>query len=143
MTVPASDALLAKIKAGLEDISQKRWTAEYGVIPELDRMAGSRVHVRWNIAEHIARCCPENMAAIIARLEAAEARDQWQPIETAPRDGTPVLLATANAIHTACFDKVENGWRLLVRRVTSVVPVPGSPTHWKPLPANPNAGKNP
>jgi hypothetical protein len=66
---------------------------------------------------------------------------EWRPIETAPKDGTRVLVATKNAIHSACFDKIDNTWRVLPKKITSIVPVPGEVIRWMPLPPAPEVGK--
>lgn len=54
---------------------------------------------------------------------------EWQPIETAPRDRTDVLVLLANnsvrvARYVVGWATVPGGWTLY-------------PTHWMPLPAPP------
>jgi hypothetical protein len=71
-----------------------------------------------------------------AALEAADAA-AWRPISEAPKDGTRILVATKNAIHSAVHDRVDDVWRVLPRKITSIVPVPGTPTHFRPLPSPP------
>ena len=40
---------------------------------------------------------------------------EWQPIETAPRDGTAIVIVvryvTASEAYTARWDEIENVWR--------------------------------
>lgn len=71
--------------------------------------------------------------AIIARLTSPPA-DEWQPIESAPKDGTYVVVYRPNlgrrAICVEQFDGTiwcagDGFW-------------PGEPTHWMPLPALPS-----
>lgn len=67
---------------------------------------------------------------------------EWQPIETAPRDGTRVILG-ANGVswYGYYLDNSKSrapwsGWR-----VPSMEPDPGcQPTHWQPLPDPPKTG---
>lgn len=63
----------------------------------------------------------------------------WQPIKTAPRDGTPILCFTPDyqsefsdqsGIDVLWFD--GGAW------LYNAVPVTFQPTHWMPLPASPN-----
>lgn len=85
----------------------------------------------------------------------------WQPIETAPRDGTEVLVyfdcATVPIVHIAwcndakdwadfssysdAFDSLEEyeGWWSYVSGSVSFEKLSGyrEPTHWMPLPALP------
>lgn len=77
------------------------------------------------------------MLEIVAERPAPlAARTAWQPIETAPRDGTAVLvwwlLSTSDAGGIACF----NGERWTQR---DGLPYTWAPTHWQPLPAAPEA----
>lgn len=73
---------------------------------------------------------------IIARAIMAERERQWQPIETAPRDGKPILLGHEHAVFSGYWHQRYQGW------------TDGScdqfgdfwiahPTHWIPLPAPP------
>lgn len=65
---------------------------------------------------------------------------EWQPIETAPKDGTPVLLYEPSedpTVHVAEWGigdwhlcDFDPGYDLVQRAV--------NPTHWMPLPEPPN-----
>jgi hypothetical protein len=70
----------------------------------------------------------------------------WQPISTAPRDGTRILLATANCqrveIGRFCDgghwvddsseeEGIQGNWRTTIGTYVS------GPTHWAPLPEGP------
>ena len=86
------------------------------------------------------------MAEAIAAIEELEARNQWQPIETAPKDGTEVDLWGVNHLH---YNKI--GVRLnniAWGRVTDWIGreyedwqtgrgEDFEPTHWMPLPQPP------
>ncbi len=74
----------------------------------------------------------------------------WQPIETAPKDGTPVILWTVwvgDEISPDPFSEVQIGYwdhgndlpesHDFSRRPEWVVQRIGEPTHWMPLPAAP------
>lgn len=87
-----------------------------------------------------------HIAEVIERFRAA--LPQWQPIETAPKDGTKFLAFSPcgpeGPIHHSYFDNVprmwvrfycsENGWRDIFP--ASFGP---TPTHWIPLPEPPDA----
>ena len=69
----------------------------------------------------------------IAAYEAA----LWQPIETAPRDGTLVIVRTnfvegLPAFTTCCAYHPDAGWCVDELR---------EPTHWRPLPQPPEGAK--
>ena len=71
--------------------------------------------------------------ALITRLRAAEARTAWQPIETAPRDGTLVLAwhphwGGPDAVRCSSRGQWTADWLPTC-----------APTHWQPLPAAPEA----
>ena len=61
---------------------------------------------------------------------------EWQPIETAPDDGYPVLLWYANydgMIQGWWFSSpkgIDDGWETIIGTI-------GNPTHWMPLPDPP------
>lgn len=70
---------------------------------------------------------------------AAQAVDQWQPIETAPRDRTPFIAWFGDYAESGYF--VDDG--IFVWQHDGDSPIK-SPTHWMPLPALPidqQAGK--
>lgn len=72
----------------------------------------------------------EALAGAIAAWEKA----QWQPIETAPKDGTWFLAREADDhLFTAAYH--SEGY-FMVKCGQPVVSVP-EPTHWRPLPTPP------
>jgi hypothetical protein len=94
---------------------------------------------------------PEAAAIINAQLHAASAG--WRPIETAPKNGTPVLLWTtyswdwapvkAEAVtarwHYPGGIESERGYWALIQMggYAEDDDVTGEPTHWMPLPGGP------
>jgi len=64
---------------------------------------------------------------------------EWQPIETAPRDGTRVLLSKVGS--TEVVSGYWNGIRYEDIPVDEWLTAPGGwrrqPTHWMPLPEPP------
>lgn len=83
------------------------------------------------------------LRAIADEKEKAEAeRDaaRWQPIETAPKDGTLVDLWAGERIADCAWNVPSNCWA--ERSVSSFSGRPywavvNNPTHWMPLPAAP------
>ena len=80
--------------------------------------------------------------ALIARLRAAEARQQWRPISEAPRDGTWML--TSDPVHgmrvAGLMTAIEDGdeqWVYARTLGSSAVAFICHPTHWLPLPPPP------
>lgn len=79
----------------------------------------------------------------IAQAEEAHASGGWQPIETAPKDGTPVLVFVDGKMTCAAFDsELLKEWEICVpsqgHRESDCV----LPTHWMPLPAVPKPEKD-
>lgn len=73
----------------------------------------------------------DHLPAIIAALRAQE----WMPIETAPRDGTKVLLWPG---YLMGGDPMTGWWARLARKwVAAGEPFDSQPTHWRPLPTPP------
>jgi len=59
----------------------------------------------------------------------------WQPIETAPKDGTRVLLWLSIGI-CATYDSFDGQWEDDGQSLNTDF---AAPTHWMPLPAPPVA----
>ena len=78
-----------------------------------------------------------------AMLAAApEVPTGWQPIESAPQDGTPILLhRNIVPIYTSCGEWADHrGGYWTTDFFDSVTPeqlMAGQPTHWMPLPQPP------
>jgi hypothetical protein len=63
----------------------------------------------------------------------------WQKIESAPRDGTCVLLAGREGICTGTWNERRRQWQVYTEDGWFEVEV--YPTHWMPLPAPPADGE--
>lgn len=72
----------------------------------------------------------QSLLTTIAALEAQ--LPQWQPIETAPKDGTMVLIAWAGGGYPRTSRWLHNsqGWAVATTQTLD-------PTHWMPLPPSP------
>ena len=125
MTAPATDELIAEIKAGLEGVTPGPWRVPGKRTPYVFRDGGDdygSVHVaecgndrdkeiaRYNLprwladAHHIARCSPDKIAAVLARLEAAEAENKRL------REALQPLRAAANALDGRHVEPDERRW---------------------------------
>lgn len=68
---------------------------------------------------------------------------EWQPIETAPRDGTRILVAYKSyanretTIETAFFDKDDGGGQWIGYFSNCLYALTNELTHWMPLPEPP------
>ena len=106
-----------------------------------------------------ALCLTSDVDAIIAatvpaQSEASEGRDAWQPIETAPKDGTEIIVSHPVAGVCAAFCPGAGfAWHCMDGQNTvigskSKTSIPSMtsfikpPTHWMPLPAAPIALKS-
>ncbi|HBD33151.1 MULTISPECIES: hypothetical protein [unclassified Cupriavidus] len=107
---------------------------------------------------------PSTIYALIARIRALESASQpgsgeaWQPIETAPKDGTEILLCRDERVTSGAWGEWEEttseyhsttgeylgksvqdcgaSWWSWDGGFTQEAP----PTHWMPMPAAPSAG---
>lgn len=78
-----------------------------------------------------------NAEHALSHLTALEqmGEQQWQPIETAPRDGTEILAVESGSI--SCVRYIQNvGWRDYSDIGAAGID-PLEPTHWMPLPCAP------
>lgn len=173
MADPITDAELEELKAGLVGVTPGPWRAskvkgyriDYVFSEHPSRAPTPEYPHRHFVAEmdcgnasedveHIARCSPDKIAALIARLEAAEGG--WQDIATAPKDGQFVLLHVPEGLESGTVtvgaywketDRNErgqfragnwDGWLGMDRDIASSW---CEPTHWMPLPATPSPAK--
>ena len=60
----------------------------------------------------------------------------WLPIETAPKDGTRIILV-GESKKVWCDCRWEKMTRVPDRWISFVGPVPFKPTHWMPIPEAP------
>lgn len=95
-------------------------------------------------------CCPIAEGVIQALQECNMLKDRdeplpaglqassgWQPIETAPKDGTSVLAWRDSGVHVMRWKRLgDDGfwdeWHVKMNHLSQ-------PTHWMPLPASPSA----
>lgn len=75
---------------------------------------------------------PEQADLLDVLLDYCEELNPWQPIETAPKNETVILLAFANSPPCAAFwSHVRRRWHLFTTyRIDE-------PTHWQELPEGP------
>ena len=76
---------------------------------------------------------------------------KWQPIETAPRDGSEIIIATRGGyVSQAWFSEQAQAFCLLPLAYLAyadpedlpiVTPNIVNPTHWMPLPPPPQSGE--
>lgn len=129
---------------------------------QIDAILASPGDMRWVIAtkkeryvlfaraiEQAVLQSPETQARMEA-YAAAKVREaqQWQPIETAPKDGTAILIGNERGAWIAKYEPVHpsgyrpaNPWFSLMLNHDHLRKVrPHRPTHWMPLPAPPFPG---
>jgi hypothetical protein len=71
--------------------------------------------------------------------EATKPKEQWQPIETAPKNGTDVLVFASGSIYTAYWNMEYNAWMAHNTKngLPSFISLKYGVTHWMPLPDTP------
>lgn len=86
------------------------------------------------------RLCTQDPLAMALRIEELEEKlkaFEWQPIETAPQDGTFVLVWNSHGVNEVYFDEDEDCWCHDIDS-GAIFTLRGShPTEWMPLPPPP------
>ena len=81
----------------------------------------------------------KDMRQALAAIEELEARNQWQPIETVPKD--KAVLIYAAGYYVAHFNTTNNRWWTQTDGTGTsgerILNSWGAPTHWMPLPQPP------
>lgn len=91
---------------------------------------------------------PKSLNSAKAEQEAAKANGGWMPIESAPKDGSVILLlcsgkSVAGYWHIPkdceyCFDELDGAWYALIPYIWSTIAGRVvAPTKWQPLPPPP------
>ena len=65
---------------------------------------------------------------------------EWQPIETAPKDGTDILVMTGETMHVVRWINIHGGfdyWAVDDNKHGPFTLRGKAPTHWMPLPEPP------
>lgn len=75
-----------------------------------------------------------------ALAEAPAVKVDWQSIETAPKDGTAVLVSAGPFIHRVEWDEEFEWWAVDDNKLGPFRLRGSAPTHWMPLPAAPKGG---
>ena len=100
----------------------------------LEQTARSR-HVRMKVIHYLNESGGQQEE--LAALRSQFANSEWQPIETAPIDGTEFIgyseRCSMNVVHYGMSDDGE-GWLIWAGFCTQLIEVP---THWMPLPKPP------
>jgi hypothetical protein len=81
-------------------------------------------------------------AAFVAAIEStstpcATEGEAWQSIETAPKDGTRVLVYSLDRQYVGWYER--GAWRFYANPSTGALGTILNATHWQPLPAPPSA----
>lgn len=64
---------------------------------------------------------------------------EWQPIETAPKDGTEIIIYCTDTKPCMGAFVADMGWCAPARFPGSWIDLPDHPTHWMPLPPPPHS----
>lgn len=85
------------------------------------------------------RDCNAQLALDLCDMALSSLEKGWQPIETAPRDGTKIILAWGTETIVGWYldnSKTVISWEGF-RPHSNVAWPQGNPTHWMPLPEKP------
>ena len=85
----------------------------------------------------------------LERLRAEVATRQWRPIETAPKDGTLIMLTRPKAVWVGKYIEVygsgyvpDEKWHSHLLNHDHMSERYGKPTHWMPLPSPIDAARS-
>ena len=100
----------------------------------------SDVNWNWEVATSALR---DTVLKLNQRIEGLEAKQQWQPIETAPKDGSTVLLFVQGDIVQAHWGEPDGDYNNLcwIPEYGQAAIWKAAVTHWMPLPEPPKAIK--
>lgn len=132
-------ALRAALReCGLRELHEMREGLQYAIAVVTGLVPAQATAVQMAAAQRRLDALKLIDATLTARLAAAEG-DTWQPIETAPQDGTTVLAWRRGVIAEACRIPRDDCdmWRFGSTTAAERHFRGHKPTHWRPLPAAP------
>lgn len=91
----------------------------------------------WWDAGLLADTKPKALEAMRAAIAAMQQAQQWQGIESAPRDGTLILVPVGHGVMD-----VVSWWGGAWRETANALAIRDEPTHWMPLPTPPAGGSD-
>jgi hypothetical protein len=92
----------------------------------------------WMSMDDAARLSAELVASARTALAASHGQERWQPIETAPKDGTWILAWLGGIADIA--DTIQWNYGGWWNGSNGHVATAAQPTHWRPLPTPPTEG---
>jgi hypothetical protein len=107
------------------------------IIAELKRQyeASRGTGLGWFDAERPNEAVIDGRVDLVALAVALAGRKEWQPIDTAPKDGRRVLVWNPNWSAAIAAQWYGEDWRI----VYTLQPFNHQPTHWRALPAPPSS----
>ncbi|MGF6212396.1 hypothetical protein [Comamonas sp. 4034] len=110
-----------------EDI-QERWLTWQAAMAHKGRDKCVCTFSQRMVGDGCRHCNPQEYIDVLLAQIDEHHSERWQPIETAPKDGTTILLlCTSGGIADGCWDLRDESWNYAYI----------DPTHWQPLPATP------
>jgi len=77
----------------------------------------------------------ETQAELLKLRIATKRESSWQPIETAPRDGTPFLAWEGGCIYKSYWHRTSESFSCIAGQPVAYTP---EPSYWMPIPADPS-----
>jgi hypothetical protein len=128
LTATASDARARTVAECVQIVAGQPYKERYRTWPEV---GGDIAANNSNLVLH----CDALAKAIQSLADAPAPRSEWRPIESAPKDGQPILaisVAQGNTVRIVRFDTQSKQWNSIPNSLWRL-----RATHWMPLPAPP------
>ena len=138
MTEPLSEDELAGLKALLEKAEQDH-----------SFLANARLEIslmKWGDISNRLFDLRHTITRLLHHIDALKA-ERWEPIETAPKDGTPIIAYCVHTNAKYATNSIQEGWEYPV--IAKWIDhngggwtwhgMAGTFTHWRPLPAPPSS----
>ena len=147
VVVEPSDARVEAAAKAIADVSEAGWlTLEERHQDEYRSEARAVLKAADAVSPSTRPADASNSGAEIDGSGAVSAGAGWMPIETAPKDGTLIVLGARNGVWLGKYCPVypsgyrpENPWSSMLMNHDHMAERHTRPTHWMPLPAAPGS----